>query len=75
MNDFAPYLQVADKLGVMVLGVVFIVALFRKMVVFGWLYTQAETDLRTCRDELYAKAAKLETEVEALRRERSAGAK
>jgi hypothetical protein len=68
--EFATYLDIADKLGVLVLGTAFIVALYRKMLVFGWLYAECEKNLALCREEFNARAAKLEAELEHLRQER-----
>jgi hypothetical protein len=65
-----PYLEIADKLGVMVLGVAFIIALYRKVLVFGWLYAECEKNLDLHRTELAARASKMEEELALLRQER-----
>jgi hypothetical protein len=68
--EFTAYLDIADKLGVMVLGTAFIIALYRKMLVFGWLYAECEKNLELHRTELAARASKMEEELALLRQER-----
>jgi hypothetical protein len=73
MLDLTPYLQIADKLGVMVLGVAFILALYRKWLVFGWHYEECATARATCNTDTAARLSKAELEVERLRTARSGG--
>jgi hypothetical protein len=65
---------IADRIGS---GAVFIliglgVALYKRMLVFGWLHADCEEELRTCRALAGERAIKIESELDALRRQRSA---
>jgi hypothetical protein len=73
MLDLTPYLQIADKLGVAVLGVLFIVALYKKWLVFGWHYTECDDARTICNTNTATRLTKAESDVERLRAERSRG--
>jgi hypothetical protein len=72
MIELTPYLEVADKLGVLVGGVLLVVALYKKWLVFGWLYKECDDARTLCRTQVETRAAKIEADLDRIRAERGA---
>lgn len=67
MGEFDAYYQIADKLGVFVLGVLLFVALNKKWLIFGWHHAEVKAERDKCWGDLSARTTKAESDLERLR--------
>jgi hypothetical protein len=70
MDEIGAIAEIADKLGVMVLGVAFVIALYRKDIVFGWVHSECLDEVKRFRASAESRMAQMEAELIELRRSR-----
>jgi hypothetical protein len=61
------YFELADKIGVIVLGIIGFIALYKKWIVLGWIHEKCEQDRDELRTVVTTRAAKIESELEKIR--------